>query len=808
MPKKVYKINNFHGGLNNSSDPRDVDDKEITAATNVMVDDVGRVRLSGSNVAHGDAPVIPGQAYGGSVTPIQVAGSGLFYFSHDRQGAEARYASSDGAGVVAEDGDSYLSLYDDSVGVGSVGPSVFIYSLDADNWLDAWEDTDQAAIQFKGKTTSLAARPCFFSVDGAVRVSTGEFSQYDSSANTAEAVDTTETLIDKTDDANIIAGNYIRIQDSLDEIMYVVSVDNSIDKMTVIRGMFGTKQIEHATGKNIYILNMNQWYGYLNNKLFQTSVSVPVYENNKWYNNIQHLRSLDELGIELALYDAESSSPAVAQINEINKIVVAYWFTTTKKDVGFWNGSYWVGLTPVYEGGQEGPISTVKNHVYSGSLLAEALDNSETGIDVDDGTDFAVNDIILVDAEKMLVTDISTNTLTVIRGHLGTTKVIHTDNTAVYIIKDTALNINEEILNVQLYITHPDCEQISSTNDRTFAGASNWANAGGSNAFNAYDETTGGVLTVTPDDDGSNRQYATLDGANWEDNGGASGVAMVIGRTYRLSYTLTVSSYTKGTLSIGTANDAYALQDVNTHTATFSEATQILDFVYDADCDKIIIDAAVSSVFTAIFDNFSLIDASAIPEGSGHPLLDERITGLRLYTKQYTSNEWFLLKEFDLLEGGEHGWETYNSDAGANITSGGGNTLTGYWKTTSTADSLTISAGPTATTSYDGPAESNTCTVTLNLNESKGAGRIGTLRLVGFDNSPLYKEVDLSNTASQAKAFDVVNPSPGTHKFIVELLDENFNIMARAEVEQAIGDSGVDASPQGGEGGDIGSGSS
>ena len=79
MPKRVYKINNFHGGLNNSSDPRDVDDKEVTESINAMVDEVGRVRLSGSNVAHTTAPVIPGTAYGG-VTPVQVAGSGLFYF--------------------------------------------------------------------------------------------------------------------------------------------------------------------------------------------------------------------------------------------------------------------------------------------------------------------------------------------------------------------------------------------------------------------------------------------------------------------------------------------------------------------------------------------------------------------------------------------------------------------------------------------------------------------------------------------------------------------------------------------------------
>jgi len=578
VPKQSLKIHQFHGGVNNSSDPRDVDDKEVTSATDVMVDEIGRIRLSGSNVAHTTAPIIPSQAYG-SITPVQVSGSGLFTFSHDRQGAEARYAFSDGAATVAEDGDSYLSLYDDSVGTGSFGPSVFIYSLDADNWLDIWEDTDKAAIQFKGKTTSGSARPCFFSVDGAVRISTGEFDKYDSTSdiNMASHLLVTATALTVDDGTDFKVGNYIQIDD---EILFVSEIATHV--LTVTRSMFGTKDVQHDDNASIFIINTNQWYGYLNNKLFQTSIGVPVYENNTWYNNIQHLRSLDELGITLALHDADSTSPAAAQINVINKILVAYWFTTTKKDVGFWNGTYWIGLTPVYEGSQEGPISTV-----------------------------------------------------------GT----------------SPLQINEEILNVQLYITHPD------------------------------------------------------------------------------------------------------------------------------------------------------IDDTAIVEGDGHPLLDERIIGLRLYTKQYTSDEWFLLKEFDLLEGGEHGWETYNSDAGANITSGGGNTLTGFWKTTSTADSLTLAA-PSDTESYDGVAESNTCTATLNLEESKGAGRVGTLRLSGFDNSPLYLEVDLSSTSSQAKAFDVINPAAGTHKFIVELLDENFNIMARSEREQVISDSGVTVSPQERGGGDVGSGSS
>ena len=47
--------------------------------------------------------------------------------------------------------------------------------------------------------------------------------------------------------------------------------------------------------------------------------------------------------------------------------------------------------------------------------LNEALDATETGVDVDDGSVFAANDYILVDQEIMKVSSVSTNTLTVIR---------------------------------------------------------------------------------------------------------------------------------------------------------------------------------------------------------------------------------------------------------------------------------------------------------------------------------------------------------------------------------------------------------
>src|SRR5690606_29311103 len=52
------------------------------------------------------------------------------------------------------------------------------------------------------------------------------------------------------------------------------------------------------------------------------------------------------------------------------------------------------------------------------TTIAEALDNSETGVDVatDTGAYFRQGDIVAVDSEYMLVTSVSTDTLTVTRG--------------------------------------------------------------------------------------------------------------------------------------------------------------------------------------------------------------------------------------------------------------------------------------------------------------------------------------------------------------------------------------------------------
>ena len=163
-------------------------------------------------------------------------------------------------------------------------------------------------------------------------------------------------------------------------------------------------------------------------------------------------------------------------------------------------------------------------------------------------------------------------------------------------------------------------EQISATNDRTFAGASNWTNRSSSNAWDTYNESassgategtyfTDNYLHLAVTSDASNNKGAYLDGANWEDVDGDA-PAMVVGRTYRLSYSIEITAYTSGTLSIGMANASNTM-DTNsdkTYTATKTAATDYFDFVYAGTTDHaiIMINATASSAFTVYFDNFSL----------------------------------------------------------------------------------------------------------------------------------------------------------------------------------------------------------
>ena len=70
----------------------------------------------------------------------------------------------------------------------------------------------------------------------------------------------------------------------------------------------------------------------------------------------------------------------------------------------------------------------------TGTLVDEALDNSETAITVDDSSIFRVNDVMRVDEEQMLITAITSGSelLTVTRGYNSTSAATHSDDALIF----------------------------------------------------------------------------------------------------------------------------------------------------------------------------------------------------------------------------------------------------------------------------------------------------------------------------------------------------------------------------------------
>lgn len=113
----------------------------------------------------------------------------------------------------------------------------------------------------------------------------------------------------------------------------------------------------------------------------------------------------------------------------------------------------------------------IANIVDSEADLAEALDDSETDWDVDDGTKFSAGDIILIDDELMTVSSINVNTVTGTRASLGTTAAAHDNG------KDISIR------------TYDGKHQIKSTSDPT--DDANWSSA--INIGQSDSEIVGGV---------------------------------------------------------------------------------------------------------------------------------------------------------------------------------------------------------------------------------------------------------------------------------------------------------------------------
>ena len=146
MPKQIWKIDQFHGGLNSNSDPRDIADNELSTVTGLMVDEVGKIRTIGATARHNSLDV----GFNGTIQP----GYGLFYFAHDYLGAGINLPPS-------EIPTNYIAFWDDD------NSEVDIL----ENLGGTFPVVGTSKISLGGS----GGKPCFYYVDGVLRVSDGNF---------------------------------------------------------------------------------------------------------------------------------------------------------------------------------------------------------------------------------------------------------------------------------------------------------------------------------------------------------------------------------------------------------------------------------------------------------------------------------------------------------------------------------------------------------------------------------------------------------------------------------------------------------
>ena len=162
MPKQIWKIDEFHGGINDNADPRDILNNELAAAENVAVNELGKIRMLGGVADVHTAPTDADLS----------AGYGLFSFSHDMAGADV-------TGEIAIAQTNYLALSDVEASTpitGGTDTTTSVIDLAAAG--GAWSD---GGSNNQGLTFSYAVngKPDFYYIDGALRVSDAGF---DSSA--------------------------------------------------------------------------------------------------------------------------------------------------------------------------------------------------------------------------------------------------------------------------------------------------------------------------------------------------------------------------------------------------------------------------------------------------------------------------------------------------------------------------------------------------------------------------------------------------------------------------------------------------
>ena len=247
MPKQVWKIEQFQGGINNFSDPRDIDISELSECTDMVVHNIGKVRQAGAFEAH---------AAGTNSTTTQ-AGYGLFYFSHDRKGAQI----SSGNFTGTHDGSDNVNVLIDSTGT--------------------WKDSALVGFTINNITNGGSAT---------ITANTGTtISGTLSGGNDWDDGDVyTITGMDDTGDRYLLMAD-TGASASID--IYTYSSDAWVTQVIDLGSTTGMKPVYYSADGNVRIADSNfgsgnrsKWYGYIKNTHFNGIAPGGLADNyDFWY---------------------------------------------------------------------------------------------------------------------------------------------------------------------------------------------------------------------------------------------------------------------------------------------------------------------------------------------------------------------------------------------------------------------------------------------------------------------------------------------------------------------------------------------
>ena len=197
MPKQIWKIDEFHGGINDNADPRDILNNELAAAENVAVNEMGKIRMIGG-VTNTNGANVPSDA-------DTVAGHGLFAFSSDFSGANT--------GTPAASTTDYIAVADTNQS------SATKIDIAAEGGAFT---ADKIDLSIDGSNQAASGEVDFYYADGALRVCDTKFTNTNNVAHLYKFIgDINGSNLDRT----MMESSTVAVTHSSDWIAF----DNSIN---------------------------------------------------------------------------------------------------------------------------------------------------------------------------------------------------------------------------------------------------------------------------------------------------------------------------------------------------------------------------------------------------------------------------------------------------------------------------------------------------------------------------------------------------------------------------------------------------